>query len=103
MDEHVVVRKFRITTQYGAINGKTQSKEVKYYNLDVIIAVGYRIKSIQGVSFRQWTTIKYQHPEKLPTIELVDGGVKVTVWRDHVTSLSQVEQSENKYINKILS
>lgn len=38
------------------MKGKTQSKEVKYYNLDVIISVGYRVKSIQGTRFRQWTT-----------------------------------------------
>ena len=37
LDEKVVVRKFRQTTQHGAMAGKTQSKEVKYYNLDVII------------------------------------------------------------------
>ena len=54
LDEQVVVRKFRTTTQHGAIEGKTQSKEVKYYNLDVIISVGYRVKSIQGTRFRQW-------------------------------------------------
>ena len=35
---------------------KTQSKEVKFYNLDVIISVGYRVKSIQGTRFRQWAT-----------------------------------------------
>ena len=35
--EKVVCRNFRHTTQHGAIEGKTQSKEVKYYNLDVII------------------------------------------------------------------
>ena len=52
----MVVRKFRITTQYGAMAGKTQSKEVKFYNLDVIISVGYRVKSIQGTRFRQWAT-----------------------------------------------
>ena len=40
LDEKVVVRKFRTTTQHGALEGKTQSKEVKYYNLDVIISVG---------------------------------------------------------------
>lgn len=56
LDEKVVVRKFRITTQHGAIQGKTQSKEVKFYNLDVIISVGYRVKSIQGTRFRQWAT-----------------------------------------------
>ena len=38
----MVVRKFRITTQHGAMAGKNQSKEVKFYNLDVIISVGYR-------------------------------------------------------------
>ena len=54
LDEQVVVRNFRTTTKHGAIEGKTQSKEVKYYNLDVIISVGYRVKSIQGTRFRQW-------------------------------------------------
>ena len=40
----VVCRNFRQTTQHGALEGKTQSKDVKYYNLDVIISVGYRVK-----------------------------------------------------------
>ena len=56
LDEKVVVRKFRITTLHGAIAGKNQSKEVKFYILDVIISVGYRVKSIQGTRFRQWAT-----------------------------------------------
>ena len=54
--EDVVCRKFRHTTQHGAIEGKTQEKEVKYYNLDVIISVGYRVKSPQGTQFRIWAT-----------------------------------------------
>lgn len=54
LKENMVVRKFRTTTQHGALEGKTQSKEVKYYNLDVIIYVGYSVKSIQGARFRQW-------------------------------------------------
>ena len=45
LNEKVVVRKSRTTTQYGDLEGKTQSKEVKYYNLDVIISVGYRVKN----------------------------------------------------------
>ena len=52
----MVVRKFRQTTQHGAMAGKKQSKEVKFYNLDIIISVGYRVKSIQGTRFRQWAT-----------------------------------------------
>ena len=52
LEEKVVCRNFRQTTQYGALEGKTQSKEVKYYNLDVIISVGYRVKTIQRFMFR---------------------------------------------------
>ncbi len=56
LDEKVVCRNFRHTTQHGAIEGKTQVKEVKHYNLDVIISVGYRVKSRQGTQFRIWAT-----------------------------------------------
>lgn len=56
LDEKVVVRKFRTTTQHGAMAGKTQELEVNGYNLDVIISVGYRVKSPQGTQFRIWAT-----------------------------------------------
>ncbi|WP_429411432.1 virulence RhuM family protein [Roseimarinus sediminis] len=56
LDENRVVRNFRTTTQHGAIPGKTQQHEVKGYNLDVIISVGYRVKSHQGTQFRIWAT-----------------------------------------------
>jgi len=56
LDESQVVRKFRTTTQHGAIAGKTQEVEVNGYNLDVIISVGYRVKSPQGTQFRIWAT-----------------------------------------------
>ena len=56
LNENMVVRKFRTTTQHGAIENKTQSHEVNYYNLDVIISVGYRVKSVQGTQFRIWAT-----------------------------------------------
>jgi hypothetical protein len=52
----VVVRNFRTTTQHGAIPGKTQTRLVEHYNLDVIISVGYRVKSQQGTQFRIWAT-----------------------------------------------
>jgi len=56
LDEELVVRKFRTTTQHGAIEGKTQEKDVRFYNLDVIISVGYRVKSPRGTQFRIWAT-----------------------------------------------
>ena len=58
LDEEVVCRKFRHTTSHGAIEGKTQEREVKYYNLELIIAVGYRVRSLQGTKFRQWATAR---------------------------------------------
>ncbi len=54
LDKEVVVRNFRTTTKHGAIEGKTQTKDVKYYNLDMIIAIGFRVKSPQGTQFRIW-------------------------------------------------
>lgn len=44
------------TTQHGAIAGKTQDTKVKYYNLDAIISVGYRVNSSQATAFRIWAT-----------------------------------------------
>ena len=48
--EDSVVRDFRTT----ASDGKNYT--IKHYNLDVIISVGYRVKSLQGTKFRQWAT-----------------------------------------------
>ena len=56
LDEKLARRDFRHTTQHGAIEGKTQEVSVNYYNLDVIISVGYRVKSFQGTQFRIWAT-----------------------------------------------
>lgn len=56
LEENVVCRDFRQTTSHGAIKGKTQEGDVKYYNLDVVISVGYRVKSKQGTLFRIWAT-----------------------------------------------
>lgn len=56
LDERVVCRDFRHTTQHGAIKGKEQEKIVKYYNLKVITAVGYRVNSHRAIEFRKWAT-----------------------------------------------
>ena len=56
LDKEVVCAKIAHTTEHGAIDGKTQTKEVQYYNLDAIISVGYRVNSIRATQFRQWCT-----------------------------------------------
>ncbi len=50
LDENSVVRNFRTTGKDG------KNYNIKHYNLDVIISVGYRVKSIRGTQFRQWAT-----------------------------------------------
>ena len=54
LDNQVVVAKFATTTKHGMIAGKMQTHMTEYYNLDVIISVGYRVKSKRGVEFRRW-------------------------------------------------
>ena len=54
LEGEVVVAKFATTTRHGAIEGKTQVRQTEFYNLDVIISVGYRVKSKRGVVFRKW-------------------------------------------------
>ena len=56
LDEKVVCRDFRHTTQHGAVKGKEQVKTVKYYNLRAITAIGYRVNSHRAIEFRKWAT-----------------------------------------------
>jgi len=56
LDEKVVCANFAHTTKHGALTTKTQTRELKYYNLDIILAVGYRTNSVKAIKFRQWAT-----------------------------------------------
>lgn len=56
LQEEVVVSILENTTEHGAIAGKTQTNKVKYYNLDAVISVGYRVNSAQATRFRIWAT-----------------------------------------------
>ena len=56
LEENMVVSKMETTTRHGAIQGKTQTNDTKFYNLDAIIAVGYRVNSKKATRFRQWAT-----------------------------------------------
>lgn len=56
LDEKVVSSILEHTTQHGAIKGKTQNLKVKYYNIDAVLSVGYRVNSIRATQFRIWAT-----------------------------------------------
>lgn len=54
LDEKVVVNYKLTTTRHGAMQGKEQSRKVAYYNLDMILAIGYRVRSPRGTQFRNY-------------------------------------------------
>lgn len=56
LEPKVVISKMEITTEHGAIEGKTQTNSVNFYSLDAIISVGYRVNSVKATHFRQWAT-----------------------------------------------
>lgn len=58
LNEKVVVRNYRTTTRHGAIEGKTQTNDVAFYSLDMIIAIGFRVRSSTGTKFRIWANDK---------------------------------------------
>ena len=59
LNEKPTIRKFRIVQKEG---GRTVERDIDFYNLDVIISVGYRVKSLRGTQFRIWATnILRQH------------------------------------------
>lgn len=105
LDEKEVCRKIRHTTQHGAVEGKTQEREVKYYNLDVIISVGYRVKSIQGTRFRQWATERLNEyivkgftmdDERLKKI---GGG---SYWKELLDRIRDIRSSEKVLYRQVL-
>lgn len=56
LEENVVSSIMEHTTQHGAIKGKTQISKVKYYNIDAVLSVGYRVNSVRATQFRIWAT-----------------------------------------------
>ncbi|HDR2793030.1 MULTISPECIES: virulence RhuM family protein [Enterobacter] len=53
IDQNSTIRKFRIVRQEGK---RQVSREIDHYNLEAILAVGYRVRSPRGIQFRQWAT-----------------------------------------------
>ena len=98
LDKKVVVAKFATTTQHGAIKDKTQTIQIDYYNLDVIISVGYRVKSKQGTQFRIWAT-------KVLKDYLMKGysiNTRINRIEDRVDGLNQKVQEIDLHINSKL-
>jgi len=105
LNEELVVRNFRMTTQHGAIEGKTQQSNVKLYNLDVIISVGYRVKSLRGTQFRIWATKRLnEYIRKGFTMDderlknLGGGGY----WKELLQRIRDIRASEKVFYRQVL-
>ena len=84
LDREEVCAKFAHTTRHGAIEGKQQVQEIVLYNLDVIISVGYRVKSKRGTEFRIWA-------RKIIKDYLVKGyAVNQRIHREQISELRQL-------------
>ena len=76
LDEKVSCANFAHITQHSAIKGKTKEVVSNLYNLDVIISVGYRVKSKHGTEFRIWATQRLKdYIIKGYAVKRVTGGV----------------------------
>jgi hypothetical protein len=105
LNKKVAVRNFRIPTQHGAMAGKTQNNLVNFYNLDVIISVGYRVKSLRGTQFRQWATKRLnEYIRKGFTMDderlknLGGGGY----WKELLQRIRDIRASEKVFYRQIL-
>ncbi|KGQ26831.1 toxin Fic [Gallibacterium anatis CCM5995] len=99
LEKDSVVRKFRTT----AADGKNY--EVNYYNLDVIISVGYRVKSVQGTHFRQWAAVRLKEylikgftmdDERLKNL---GGG---SYWKELLARIKDIRSSEKVMYRQVL-
>lgn len=105
LKEEMACRNFRHTTQHGAIEGKTQEVSVRLYNLDVIISVGYRVKSQRGTQFRIWATKRLnEYIRKGFTMDderlknLGGGGY----WKELLQRIRDIRASEKVFYRQVL-
>ncbi len=99
LEEKSAVRKFRTTAKDG------KNYEVNHFNLDVIISVGYRVKSVQGTRFRQWATQRLKEyivkgftmdDERLKN--LGGGGY----WKELLQRIRDIRASEKVFYRQVL-
>lgn len=105
LDENMVCAKFAHTTKHGAVEHKTQISHTKYYNLDVIISIGYRVKSLQGTKFRQWATARLkEYIVKGFTMndELLKEAGGETYFEELLSRIRDIRSSEKVFWRKVL-
>ena len=107
LDEKVVSSILEHTTQHGAIDGKTQTQSVKFYNLDAIISIGYRVNSVTATQFRIWATERLREyiikgftmdDERLKTPNYTFGQ---DYFEEQLARIADIRSSERRFYQKI--
>lgn len=102
LDEKTTCRKFRQVRTEGS---RTVERDVEHYNLDVIISVGYRVKSLRGTQFRIWATKRLnEYIRKGFTMDderlknLGGGGY----WKELLQRIRDIRASEKVFYRQVL-
>jgi len=94
-----VIRNFRITASDG------KQYDTMHYNLDVIISVGYRVKSLRGTQFRIWATQKLREyivkGFVMDDERLSEGGVKKSFFEEWLERVRKIRASEKNLYEKV--
>jgi hypothetical protein len=102
LEEKSTIRKFRIVQKEGK---REISREIDFYNLDMIISVGYRVNSIQGTKFRIWATSKLKEyiikGFVMDDDRLSDGRVARPYFTELEERIRKIRTSEANFYQKI--
>lgn len=102
LDENTTCRKFRQVRKEG---NRNVERDIEHYNLDVIISVGYRVKSLRGTQFRQWATKRLNEyirkgftmdDERLKNL---GGG---SYWKELLQRIRDIRASEKVFYRQVL-
>ena len=99
LKENSVIRKFRITAS------DAKSYKANFYNLDVIISVGYRVKSLRGTQFRIWATQRLKEyiikGFTLDDERLKQGGGRSRYFEELLQRIRDIRSSERNFYQKV--